>query len=214
MTQRTFTDADLERMAAATARSNPISEAGQRAYGPAARVLLTTLADGRPATIQELALAAGLAPGEADAILREVNGVERDADGRVTGMGMTLNPTPHQVETGGHRLYAWCAADALGMLPAIGRTVRITSACPETGEAVTITAGPEGVRDMQPPEAVVSAVLTGDPDDIRGSLCDLGNFFPPRAASGWAKEHPDGVLFTIPQAFRYALSLTRFFLGE
>ena len=50
MTQRTFTGADLERMAAAI-RSNPIPEAGQQAYGPAARVLLTTLADGRPATI-------------------------------------------------------------------------------------------------------------------------------------------------------------------
>lgn len=156
MRQRTFTAADLERMAAATARSNPIPEAGQKAYRPAARVLLTTLADGRPATIQELALAAGLAPGEADAI----------------------------VETGGHRLYAWCAADALGMLRAIGRTVRITSACPETGEAGTVTAGPEGVRDMQTPEAVVSAVLAGDPDDIRCTMCDLGSFFSsPQAAS-------------------------------
>lgn len=99
--------------------------------------------------------------------------MERDAEGRVTGTGMTLSPTPHRVDAGGHNIYAWCAADALGILPAIGRTVQITSACRETGQAVSVTAGPEGVRDIRPPQAVVSTLITADPDDIRGSLCDL-----------------------------------------
>jgi alkylmercury lyase len=113
--------------------------------------------------------------------------VERDADGRVTGLGMALNPTPHRVQAGGRRLYAWCAADALGMLPGIGRSVQISSQCPQTGQPVTVTAGPDGVRDIQLPQAVVSAVITGDPDDICGSVCDPGRFFAsPDAAAGWA----------------------------
>ena len=100
------------------------------------------------------------------------------------------------------------------MLPAIGRTVQISSDCPETGQVVTVTAGPDGVRDIQPPGAVVSAILTGDPDDIRGSLCDLGRFFASAdAASGWAKEHPDGMLLSIPDAYNYARSLMRHLLN-
>jgi hypothetical protein len=59
MADRTFTDTDLERMAAATAVSDPIPEAERKAYKPAARVLLTALADGSPATVHELAAARG-----------------------------------------------------------------------------------------------------------------------------------------------------------
>jgi alkylmercury lyase len=143
-------------MAATTAASNPIADAEQKAFAPAARVLLGALADGRSATIGELAAAAERDPDETAAILRSVPDVEWDADDRVTGLGMTLNPTPHHVEVDGHLVYAWCAADALGMLPAIGRTVRISSDCPVTRRTVTVTAGPEGVRDIQPPGAVVS----------------------------------------------------------
>lgn len=84
MTQRTFTDADLEQMAAASAASNPVPVAEQKTYAPAARALLDALADGRPATVEELASAAGLTPDEAAAALRAINGVEWDAEGRVS----------------------------------------------------------------------------------------------------------------------------------
>jgi alkylmercury lyase len=122
---------------------------------------MAALAEGRPAAVEELAAAAGRAPEEVAALLRAVPGVEWDTGGRVAGAGMTLNPTPHRVEAGGHQLYAWCAPDALGMLPAIGLTVRISSPCPATGQTITVTAGPDGVRDLQPPTAVVSAIITG-----------------------------------------------------
>lgn len=128
MTQRTFTHAELERMAEATVSSaaaiaapgpDPLAEA--KKWAGAFHALLSALADGRPATIGELARAAGQTPEETEAALRAISDVEWDAEGRVTGFGMTLNPTPHQVETGGHRLYAWCAADALGgCLPSAG----------------------------------------------------------------------------------------------
>lgn len=224
MTQRTFTHEELYRMAAATASTSaaisapgpdPLAEA--RKWASAGRALMSALADGRPATVGELARAGGPAPEEIQAALRAISDVEWDAEGRVTGFGMTLNPTPHQVVADGHRLYGWCAADVLGMLPAIGRTVTITSQCPATGQAVTVTAGPDGVRDIYPPEAVVSAILTAAPEaeGIRASVCDLGRFFASaEAAAGWAAEHPDGVLLTVPDAYHYARNVMRFSFGD
>jgi alkylmercury lyase len=210
MTERTFTHADLEQMAAATIASSPFPEAQQKAYAPAVRVLLAALADGRPATTGEMAAAAGLTADEVTAILLAVGGVERDAEGRVTGFGITLNPTPHRVETGSHVVYGWCAADTLWMPPVTGREATITSPCPATGQTVTVTAGPDGVQDVHPAEAVVSAILTGDWDDIRGTVCNLGNFYASAdAAAGWAAEHPDGVLLTVPDASHYARSCMR-----
>lgn len=216
MTDRKLTRADLEQMAAANvSRMFPLPEAERKTYAPATRLLLSALAESRPASVAELAAAAGQDPDEVAALLHAMPDVEWDAEGRVTGAGMTLNHTPHQVEADGHRLYAWCAPDALGMLPAIGRTVRISSACPATGQTITVTAGPDGVRDVHPAAAVVSAIITGDPDDIRGSECSLGNFFASQeAASGWAGETSDGVVLTVPDAFHYALSVMRMQLAD
>ncbi len=59
------------------------------------------------------------------------------------------------------------------------------------------------MRDLQPPTAVVSAIITGDPNDIRGSECSLGHFFASRqAASG-------GAVLTVPDAFHYARTVMR-----
>jgi alkylmercury lyase len=216
MTDRKLTRADLEQMAAANvSRMYPLPEAERKAYAPGLRLLLAELAEGRPASVAELAAAAGRAADEVAALLHAVPDVEWDAEGRVAGLGITLNPTPHRVETDGHLLYAWCAPDALGMLPAIGRTVRVSSACPATGHAITVTVGPEGVREVQPLAVVVSAIITGDPDDIRGSECSLGHFFASReTASGWAGVHPDGVVLTVPDAFHYARTVMRLQLAD
>jgi alkylmercury lyase len=216
MTGYKLTPADLEQMAAATVAMDPAPEPERKQQARALRALLSALAEGRPAGVEELAAAAGQVPAELVASLRETApDAEWDAEGRVAGFGITLNPAPHQAVVDGHRLYAWCAADALGMMPAIGRTVRVSSACPATGQAVTVTVAPDGVRDTRPPEAVVSVIITGDPDDLRGSVCSLGNFFAsPDAASGWLSQHPDGTLLTVPDAVHYARSVMRLLLGS
>jgi hypothetical protein len=64
---------------------------------------------------------------------------------------------------------------------------------------------------------VVSAVVTGDPgaDGLRASPCNLADFFASaEAAAGWAAEHPDGVLLTVPDAYHYARSIMRLSLGD
>lgn len=81
---------------------------------------------------------------------------------------------------------------------------------------MTATAGPDGVRDVHPPQAMVSAVITGDPqaDGIRASLCNLAEFFASaEAAASWAAEHPDRVLLTVPDAYHYARSIMRLSYG-
>jgi alkylmercury lyase len=71
------------------------------------------------------------------------------------------------------------------------------------------------VRETRPPEAVVSVIITGDPDDLRDSVCSLGNFFAsPDAASGWLSQHPDGTLLTVPDAVHYARSVMQLLLGS
>lgn len=39
--------------------------------------------------------------------------IELDEQGRVVGMGITLNPTPHHFEVDGTNLFTWCALDTL-----------------------------------------------------------------------------------------------------
>jgi alkylmercury lyase len=213
MSEHTLTRSDLERMAAAAADVVRESERKTGADGARAAVL-PILAEGRPATVEELAAAAGRSRDEFAAALRAQRNVEWDTGGRVVGMGMTLSPTPHTVEVDGHLLYAWCAPAALGIMPAFGLPVRVSSPCHATGQTVTVTARPDGVQDVRPPEAVVSGVVTGDADDVRGSMCSLAHFFVSRdAASGWLDEHPDGALLTVPDAFYFALRATQLVLA-
>lgn len=57
----------------------------------------------------------------------------------------------------------------------------------------------DGVQETRPPEAVVSVIITGNPDDLRASVCSLGGFFAsPDSASGWLSQHPDGTLLNVP----------------
>jgi hypothetical protein len=94
MTDRTLTPADLEQMAAATVSMamDPVPEPERKAYAPATRVLLAALAEGRPASVAELAAAARQAPDEIAARLRSIPDVEWDAEGRVAVSGGARRP--------------------------------------------------------------------------------------------------------------------------
>lgn len=204
MTERAPDLPDPDQMAATTAGLIPESE--RETAGLLMGALLSVLAEGRAASMAELSALTGHPAHQIPAWFPEDEGAEWGADGRLVGQGMSLNPTPHRVEVDGHALYAWCAADALGMMPAIGRSVAISSRCPATGQTVTVTASPEGVQEVHPADAVVSVVVVGSPDDPRGTMCNFGHFFASAgAASEWLDRHPDGTLLSVPDAFQYAL---------
>ncbi len=58
------------------------------------------LAEGRPVTVAELAVASGLSHEQVETAPRELGDVEGTPDGRVEGAGLTARPTPHRIRIG------------------------------------------------------------------------------------------------------------------
>ncbi len=102
-------------------------------------------------------------------------------------------PTAHEVRfANGHKVYAMCAIDALGVAPMFGQRTEISSRDPNVGEAVRIqmTAGGEGV--WEPESAVVVAGVSERSHDSFRGCCPVLNFFA-SSASGerWLRQHGD-----------------------
>lgn len=203
---------DAEELAAVVAASLH-TEAELNESGPVFRALTAILAEARPASVEELATIVGRPAEQISAGLP--GDTELDDHGRVIGRGITLSQTAHRLEVDGRMVYAWCAAAALGQIPAIGQTVRISSPCGATGQTVTVVAGPDGVAEVHPPEAVVSIVAGGDPNRVRLSRCTNIHFFVSAgAASKWLREHPDGTLLTVHDGFRYSKRLAQLLMAD
>lgn len=160
------------------------------------RPLLRLLAEGEPVTLDRLAEAAGTSVDQVRQALAAEPDTEYDADGRVVGLGLTQNPTPHRVEIDGRTLYGWCAMDTLMFPLILQRPVHVLSTCPATGTEIRLTAEPERVTDVEPATAVVSQVPA--PEDgcgVRAPVCDQGHFFgSAQAAADWQRQHPESVV--------------------
>jgi alkylmercury lyase len=162
------------------------------------------LAEGEPATPERLAAAVGWSPEEVETALDEQTSAERDEDGRLVGLALTLRPTPHRVTVDGRTVYAWCATDTLMFPVILGRPTVVASECPQTGRQIRIELTPDAVQSLDPPEAVMSAVRpTGPLPDVRASTCSHGHFFNSAAdATEWTRQHPDGYVHAVEEAFR------------
>lgn len=164
--------------------------------------LLTLLTAGQPVTAEQLAAATGQSAEQIHAALPNLPSIEMDAQGRVIGMGITLNPTPHRFEVDGTTLYTWCALDTLIFPALIGRTAHVTSRCHGTGEIVQLTVSPDRVLDVTPADAVVSIVTPDDVSAVRTSFCNEVHFFAfPEAAAPWLAENPGATVLPITDAF-------------
>lgn len=167
--------------------------------------LYRTLLQGRPATLHELATASGWSPEQLQERLESWPGVFRDEQGRVVGFwGVAIEETPpHRVESDGAVTWAWCALDPLFIMPLVGATARVTSQCPETGEAVSLTVSPQAVSKVEPADTVVSFLA---PErrfdaDVRVTFCHYVLFFASRqAGERWTAEHPDTFLVSVEEA--------------
>jgi alkylmercury lyase len=129
---------------------------------------------------------------------------ERDDQGRLVGLALTLRPTNHRLTVGGRTLFAWCASDTLMLPIVLGRPALVESGCPQTGQPIRIELTPERVERVDPAGAVMSAVRPpGRLADVRADTCDQGHFFSSIAAStAWAEAHPDGHIYPVEEAFR------------
>ena len=161
------------------------------------------LADGEPATLERLAAASGWPVEDVEAALAEQTSAERDDEGRLVGLALTLRPTPHRFSLGERTVYAWCATDTLMFPVILGRPGIVESTCPQTGRPIRIELTPERVERLDPPDAVVSAVRpTGGLADVRTATCRHGHFFSSAAATAeWAREHPTGYVHPVEEAF-------------
>lgn len=163
--------------------------------------LMRLLSNGKPVTDAELADHVGRPLDQVRQILDGLPSLERNETSAITGMGITLKPTPHRFTIDGEDtvLYAFCAMDTLLFPAVLNRTVHIESTCPATGTTIRVTATPDGVTSVHPAEAVVSQLTPSEVSRIRANVCALGHFFAStEAARPWTEAHPDG--FTVPIA--------------
>lgn len=164
--------------------------------------LLRALACCAPVTPDDLAAATGRSVEEVRAGLGALADTEYDEQGRIVGHGITLNPTPHVFEVGGHRLYTWCALDTLIFPAVIGQSVRVSSPCRVTGTPIHLEVGPKRVVSVEPATAVVSIITPDGAAAVRSAFCNQVHFFAsPTAAAPWLREHPDTSVLGVRDAF-------------
>jgi alkylmercury lyase len=181
----------------------PMRTTGGRAFLEMVPPTLGLLARGKPASPEAIAAASGKSPEEVRATLDRFPNAEWDEQGRVVGLGLTLQLTPHRSELEGRTLFAWCALDALLFPVLLGRSASIESPCRGTGEQVHIEVTPAGIVTVEPPSAVVSIVAARDVVDFRRVSCNDTHFFSsPEAASRWLERHPEATILPAEEAFR------------
>ena len=165
-------------------------------------LVLSELARGEPVDVARIAPRTGMTASDVLSLLRG-SPAEWDHDGRLVGFGLTLRPTRHRFEVDGRVLYTWCAPDALAFPAVLGIEAHVESPCFATGEPIRVHVDPEGVRSVEPAEAVMSIVTpAANLSDFRRALCREQHFFSsPRAASQWQAAHPDGIVASVADAF-------------
>ncbi|MGH7860875.1 MAG: organomercurial lyase MerB [Candidatus Dormibacteraceae bacterium] len=165
--------------------------------------LVRMISKGSPITLQELADEGSLPVADLESMLRSQPGTDWDEAGRLVGFGLTLRPTTHRFTVAGRVLYTFCATDALLFTHILGEPAVAESVCPVTSQPIRIDLTPGAVVSIDPPDAVVSQILNPALlGDLRHNICDQGHFFASAdAADGWMREHPEGQVLTVEEAF-------------
>lgn len=168
--------------------------------------LYRALADGDPVDPRTLAGRADVELANVLEALASWPGVFRDEQGRVIGFwGLAIPKMAHRFHAdGGKPMYAWCAIDPFLVAPVIGRPARVESKDPVTGEPVTMTVTPGGVRDLSPAGAVMSFVLPEGRigHDVIQTFCHFVlSFASAESAKRWAATHDGALLLSMDDAF-------------
>lgn len=191
----------VERIGSDLARGARASEGVERA-APLFRTVLRLLLRGEPVTLAAVAAAAGKDERDVAEAIDAFQPVERDESGRIVGMGITLNSTPHRFRVDGRDVYTWCALDTLVFPTLLGIRAEVESPCHETGTPVRVTVTPDGVTAVEPGSAVVSVVPIEHVRNIRTAFCDHVHFFrSAEAATAWLAAHDGGRILPVREAF-------------
>ena len=192
---------ELQELAASI--TAPMRATGGRVFLEIIPPTLDLLARSKPASSEEIAAISAKSPEEVRAALDRFPSAEWDEQGRVVGLGLTLQLTPHRLELEGRTLFAWCALDSLLFPILLGRSASIESPCRGTGELVHIEVTSVGIEAVEPPSAVVSIVAARDLATFRRVSCNNAHFFSsPEAASCWLEKHPEATILSVEDTFR------------
>jgi alkylmercury lyase len=181
--------------------------------------LVRLLALGGPVSAATLADRVGRTEIEIVEELKRWPGVFRDDAGRIIGYaGLTVAEMgAHRLHIDGRELSTWCAYDTLFLPELLGRTVRVSSRCPVTGDQISLTVGPRGASDLTPPEALVSFLVPDRPfgDDLIRSFCHFVHFFAsPQAAATWTAAHDGTFAIPVDDAFEVGRLVNRDRFGK
>jgi len=197
----------IEKLSEAIAAAAHPSDEQQR------RIVVATLdllAQGEPLSAAQIAARSKLPDGVVVAALSSWPGIFRDSEGRVVGFwGLAIAEMDHKFQAdGGKPIYAWCALDPFLIVPTIGREARVESKDPITGDAISMTVTPEGIKDLSPATTVVSFIApTGPFDfDVIESFCHFVRYFASRESGERWGANQQGV-FLLPAAEAFEVGL-------
>ena len=173
--------------------------------GKIAIAIYELLAGGKPVPYENLAAATGLSEDRVREVSEGWPGVHYE-DGRISGFwGLTPRAfSRHRFEVEGRGLYTWCAWDTLFIPRILGKTARVESPDPVTGEAVRLTVTPKGMEGLEPADALMSMLVPADDilDDIVAKLCHFIFFFGGReSGERWTAQNPGTFLMTLSEGF-------------
>jgi hypothetical protein len=139
------------------------------------------LAEGHPVTVERLAAALDRDAQSVAAVLgrlERAGRIRRNPAGAVTGsLGLSVEPTAHELIVEGARRWTWCAYDAVGILAALGAGGQVRSRDPHTGAPIQF-----GVHHGRPAadSEVVVFLAQGPCVSVVDDWCPLVNFFQDR----------------------------------
>ena len=148
------------------------------------------LAQGRPVSVERLAAALGR---DAEPVeqaldrLARAGRTRRNQAGEVTGsLGLSVEPTAHELTVEGARRWTWCAYDAVGILAALGASGRVRSRSPHTQAPIEFAVH----QDRPAAGSQVVFLAQGPCVSVVDDWCPLVNFFEdPDTAAAWAAQH-------------------------
>lgn len=172
--------------------------------------VLRAMAEGLDVTSSVVAGRAGHSEAFVERVLGRWPASEVNPAGIVVGFwGISKKQTPHKVMIERTTLFGWCAWDSL-LLPALlGSDARIESTCPVTSKKVLLDLAGEQLRDVEPPEAVMSFVEPGCIDggtEVYESFCQHVHFLATYdGAQKWLnRRRQPGYLLSLHQAWELA----------
>jgi len=168
--------------------------------------LYRLLAQGHPVGEPHLADEVGLDEDSVRRLLQTWPYVYFDGAGRIIGYwGLSLREMNHRFEVDGRQLYTWCAWDSLWIPAILGKTVAVTSRCPESGQRISLTVSPEGIQEVRPVEVVMSFLRPEAgkmQEDVIMHFCHFVHFFASREhGEQWIARTPGTFLLSLKQAY-------------